>query len=44
MSIRANALSKNKALVEYEAVQKWNGKLPEYMLGDTVPFLNLNKK
>ena len=44
MSIRANALSKNKALVEYEAVQKWDGKLPEYMLGDTVPFLNLNKK
>lgn len=44
MSIRANALSKNKALVEYEAVQKWNGKLPEYMLGDTVPFLNLSKK
>ena len=41
MSIRANALSQNKALVEYEAVQKWDGKLPEYMMGNTVPFLNL---
>lgn len=44
MAIRAQALTQNKALVEYEAVQKWNGKLPEYMLGDTVPFLNLDKK
>ena len=41
MAIRANALTRNKALVEYEAVQKWDGKLPQYMLGNTVPFLNL---
>lgn len=41
MSIRANALTKNKALVEYEAVQKWDGKLPEYMMGNSVPFVNL---
>lgn len=44
MSIRANALTQNKALVEYEAVQKWDGKLPEYMMGNSVPFINLNKK
>lgn len=44
MAIRAQALSQNKNLVEYEAVQKWDGKLPEYMMGNTVPFLNLNKK
>src|SRR5574344_266116 len=31
MQVRADALSKNKALVQYEAVQKWDGKLPEYM-------------
>ena len=43
MSIRANALTQNKALVEYEAVQKWNGVLPEYMMGNSVPFINLNK-
>jgi regulator of protease activity HflC (stomatin/prohibitin superfamily) len=44
MSIRANALTKNKALVEYEAVQKWNGKLPEYMMGNSVPFINIGAK
>ncbi|MCR4881871.1 MAG: prohibitin family protein [bacterium] len=42
MAIRANALTQNKALVEYEAVQKWDGKLPTYTLGNTVPFLNLH--
>ncbi|MES2855424.1 MAG: prohibitin family protein, partial [Bdellovibrionota bacterium] len=44
MRIRANALSQNRGLVEYEAVQKWNGKLPDIMAGGTTPFLNLNKK
>lgn len=42
MSIRAHALTQNKALVEYEAVQKWDGKLPEYMLGNSIPFINVN--
>lgn len=44
MSIRANALTKNKALVEYEAVQKWDGKMPEYMLGNSMPFINIGTK
>ena len=44
MTIRANALTRNKALVEYEAVQKWDGKLPEYMMGNTIPFLNLGNQ
>lgn len=43
MRIRAQALTKNKNLVEYEAVQKWNGVLPQYSLSGAVPFLNLNK-
>lgn len=42
MTIRANALTRNRSLVEYEAVQKWNGKLPEYMLGSSIPFININ--
>lgn len=43
MTIRAQALSQNKALVEWEAVQRWNGVLPQYMLGDgALPFINLN--
>ncbi|HLQ27358.1 MAG TPA: prohibitin family protein [Acidiferrobacterales bacterium] len=41
MRIRANALSQNKALVQYEAVLKWDGKMPQYMLGNSVPFINL---
>ena len=44
MSIRAHALTQNKALVEYEAVQKWDGKLPEYMMGNSIPFINIAKK
>ena len=42
MAIRARALSQNKSLVEYEAVQKWDGKMPQYMMGNSVPFINLN--
>lgn len=43
MSIRAQALEQNAKLVEWEAVQRWDGKLPQYMLGDSVPFINLTK-
>ena len=41
MRIRADALSQNKNLVEYEAVQKWDGKLPQYTLGGAIPFINI---
>ena len=41
MRIRANALQQNARLVEYEAVQKWDGKMPQYMLGGGVPFINI---
>lgn len=41
MRIRANALSQNKGLVEYEAVQKWNGVLPQYSLGGATPFISI---
>ena len=40
MAIRAQALSQNKSLVQYEAVQKWDGKMPQYMMGNAVPFIN----
>ena len=44
IQIRAQALERNAKLVEWEAVQKWNGMLPQYMLGGggAVPFINLN--
>lgn len=41
MSIRARALEQNAKLVEWEAVQKWNGTLPTMMLGDAVPFIQI---
>ncbi|NQZ02137.1 MAG: prohibitin family protein [Bdellovibrionales bacterium] len=44
MRIRARALTQNKSLVEYEAVQKWNGVLPQYMMGNSVPFIQMNGK
>ena len=40
MKIRAIALSQNKNLVEYEAVKKWNGELPQFT-GGQVPFINV---
>ena len=41
MRIKANALESNPKLVNYEAVQKWNGVMPQYMLGNSVPFIDL---
>jgi prohibitin 2 len=42
MQIKSEALSKNKGLVEYEAIQKWDGKLPVNMFGNSTPIINLN--
>lgn len=45
MQIKSAALSQNQNLVAYEAVQKWNGVMPNYMLnGGTLPFINVNGK
>ncbi len=44
MQIRANALTQNASLVQWEAVQKWDGKMPVYMLGGSMPLINLNAK
>jgi len=44
MTIRANALQQNAKLVEYEAVQKWDGKLPQYMFGNSTPFIDMRGK
>ncbi len=43
MRIRSQALSQNKGLVDYEAVQKWDGKLPEMMTGSNIPFINITR-
>lgn len=40
--IRAQALEQNAKLVEWEAVQKWDGKLPVMMFGEgTIPMIQL---
>jgi len=39
--IQAQALAQNQELVKLKAVEKWNGILPTYMMGDTVPFVGL---
>lgn len=41
MRIRANALTQNPKLVSYEAVQKWDGKLPQIMTGNSTPILDV---
>lgn len=42
MRIKSAALAQNKGLVQFEAVQKWNGVLPVNMYGSApIPFINL---
>ena len=41
IKIRAAALAQNARLVELEAVQRWDGHLPQYMMGSSVPFISL---
>lgn len=41
MEIKTEALAKNKGLTEYEAVKKWDGHLPQYMFGSSVPIIKL---
>ena len=39
--IQSAALAENQRLVEWEAVKKWNGVLPQYQLGGATPFVNI---
>lgn len=42
---RANALRANQDLVQLQAVEKWDGKLPTQMIpGGTLPFINLGNQ
>jgi regulator of protease activity HflC (stomatin/prohibitin superfamily) len=45
IELKNKALAQSKALIEYETVKTWDGKLPVQMLGSTpVPFLKLEEK
>jgi regulator of protease activity HflC (stomatin/prohibitin superfamily) len=39
--IQGEALKNNQGLVQLKFVEKWNGVLPYYMMGDAVPLVNL---
>lgn len=39
--IQAEALKQNADLIQLKAVEKWNGILPTYMMGDSIPLINL---
>lgn len=41
IEIRGKALRDNPALVSLEAVQKWNGVMPQIVLGDALPLISL---
>lgn len=43
MKIKTAALSQNRGLVEYEIAQKWDGKLPEIVMGgSSIPMINFD--
>lgn len=44
MKIKSDALQQNQNLVQYEAVQKWDGVLPVYMMGNSTPFISIPGK
>lgn len=39
--IQGEALKENQNLVQLKFVEKWNGQLPVYMMGESVPLVNL---
>lgn len=41
MRIRANALASNHKLISYEIAKKWNGKLPDFVGGNSIPMIDL---
>jgi regulator of protease activity HflC (stomatin/prohibitin superfamily) len=42
MKIQSQALAQNKGLIQYELAKKWNGVLPQYMIGNAVPLLDMS--
>ncbi|MGH9932941.1 MAG: SPFH domain-containing protein [Pyrinomonadaceae bacterium] len=43
LSIRGKALRENPGVVELNAIERWDGKLPIYMGSGPTPFLNISK-
>ncbi|PHM52342.1 SPFH domain-containing protein [Xenorhabdus hominickii] len=44
ITLRGDALRKNPEVIQLEAVNKWNGVMPQYIGGDTpIPFISVDK-
>jgi regulator of protease activity HflC (stomatin/prohibitin superfamily) len=41
MRIKSQALAQNKGLVQFEIAKRWDGKLPVYMMGSSIPLIDL---
>ena len=42
MNIKSKALAQNKGLVQYEIATRWDGHLPQYMMGNGVPLIDFS--
>jgi regulator of protease activity HflC (stomatin/prohibitin superfamily) len=42
-TLRLTSMQASPAVLQLETIKRWDGKLPTYMMGNTVPFVNLNK-
>jgi len=43
LTLQANAITSNPAIVQLRAIEKWNGQLPGQMMGGAVPFINVTR-
>lgn len=44
ISVKSNALRSNPEVLQLEAIQKWSGQMPQYVGGDTLPFIGVQAK
>lgn len=43
MKIQSEALAKNKGLTAYEIAKRWNGVLPNFVMGNAIPMLDMSE-
>lgn len=43
IKLKGDALKDNPKLAELTAIERWDGHLPQYMMGNSTPFININK-
>ena len=43
IEVKGRALKQNPQILELNKIEKWNGILPQYMVGNSTPFININK-